>query len=200
MKEADENVDVIARALFRSHDDAVCGRDIGREPSHDYDVMAESEYQGRRVIEGWHAAARAAIALGARPRRADPRERLAELMGPDSTNFLNTGLSLREFMALHDAERLARSWSLQPREEKKRRLNAVVQLSAELSRIREITVFSTALAEQAIEAVIEADWKMVKSWAEHFAFDDDCHDFTPIYAPFRELLLQVLRVGKEGVA
>jgi hypothetical protein len=195
---AEENVAVIARALLRAHDEPLC---IDREPSReDYDVMAESTHHGRSVIEGWYAAARAAIVLGARPRSADPRVRLAELTGPDSTNFFGTGLSLREFMELHTAEQIARSWPLQPREEKRRRLNAVMRLSVELTRIREITVFSTALAEQALEAVIEGDWKSVQSWAEHFAFDDDCHDFTPIYAPFRELLLQVLRVGKEGVA
>ena len=197
MKATDENIDAVARALFRAHDDAVC---IGREPSHDYDVMAKSKHCGRPVIEGWHAAARAAIDLGARPRSADPRVRLAELTGPDSTNFFGTGLSLREFMELHTAEQIAQSWALQPREEKRRRLSAVMRLAAELTRICEITAFSTALAEQAIEAVIEGDWKGVKSWAEMFAFEDDCHDFAPIYAAFRELLLQVLRVGKEGVA
>jgi hypothetical protein len=121
-------------------------------------------------------------------------------MGPDSTNFFGTGLALREFMELHNAERVARSWALQPREEKRRRLNTVMRLSVELTRIREITVFSTGLAEQAIESVIEGDWKMVESWTEIFAFDDDCHDFAPIYATFCELLLQALRVGKEGVA
>jgi hypothetical protein len=195
---AEENVDVLARALLRAHDEALC---IDREPSReDYDVMAESTHHGRPVIEGWHAVARAAIVLGARTRSADPRVRLAELTGPDSTNFFGTGLSLREFMELHNAERVARSWALQSREEKRRRLNTVMRLSVELIRIREITQFSTGLAEQAIESVIEGDWKMVESWTEIFAFEDDCHDLAPIYATFRELLRQALRVGKEGVA
>lgn len=51
----------VARMLFRAFDDM----NIGREPLHDFDVMAECDYNGRRVIDNWRAAARAAIALGA---------------------------------------------------------------------------------------------------------------------------------------
>jgi hypothetical protein len=199
----DENVDAVARALFRAWDDAVC---LGREPSHDFDVMAEgAEYDDPRpVIEGWHAAAQAAISLGARPRRADPKERLAELLGPDSTNFLGTGLSLREFLELHNAEKIAQSWPLQPREEQRRRLTAVVRLSAELERVREKENFATRLAEMAIEAVIEGDWKMVEEWVEHFSFEDERDEIripsSATFATFRELLLQALRVGREGPA
>jgi hypothetical protein len=129
------------------------------------------------------------------------RARLSELLGSDSTNFLGTGLTMREFMRLHDAEKIARSWSLQPREEQRRRLDAVMRLSVELARVRESTVFSTRLAEMAIEAVIEGDWKMVSEWAEHFSFSDEDHfnkeKYAPIFAIFRELLLQVLRAEKE---
>ena len=55
----------------------------------------------------------------------------------------------------------------------------------------------------AIECVIEGDWKMVEEWAEHFSFEDE-HDGGSknaiTYATFRELLLQVLRTGKEDLA
>jgi hypothetical protein len=189
-------VEAIARALFRAHDDAVCA---GSEPGHDFDAMAQSEYMGRPVIDGWRAAARAAIDLGARPRSTAP-ERLAELLGSDSTNFLGTGLTMREVMKLHDAEKLSSSWSLQQREERRRRLDAVMRLSVELARVRETTGFSTRLAEMAIESVIEGDWKMVEEWADHLAFSDEGEDqrqkYGTIYAIFRELLLQVLRAGK----
>lgn len=174
---SEETIEAIARALFRAHDDEVSGG-----------------------IAGWRAVARVAFALGARPRGADPRERLAELMGSDSTNFLGTGLTLREFMQLHDAEKLSRSWALSPREEQRRRLTAVVQLSAELAHIRETFSFATRLAELAIEAVIEGDWKMVEEWAEHFSFEDSGSKNAITYATFRELLLQVLRTEKEGPA
>lgn len=129
--------------------------------------------------------------------KTDKRERLAELVDVDSTNFLGTGLTLREFTRLHNAERLATSWALQSQEEKKRRRTAVIQLAIELGRVRETEMFSTRLAELAIESVIEGDWTMVEEWAEHFAFNEESADLRARYAPtfaiFRELLLQVLR-------
>lgn len=124
-----------------------------------------------------------------------PRKRLADLLDP--TNFLGTGLTTREFVQLGHAEKLAASWTNQPREERKRRLNAIMHLSVELARVRETTAFSTRLAESAIEAVIEGDWKMVEEWAGHFTFNDESVElrqkYAPIFSTFRELLLQALR-------
>jgi hypothetical protein len=132
--------------------------------------------------------------------KKDNHERLVELLGPNSKNFLGTGLTLEEFMQLGHAEKLATSWSLQKPEERRRRLQAVIQLSIELGRIREITNFSTRLAELAIEAVIEGDQKVIEDWADHFSFAEEpgaIQTCAPIFAVFRELLLQVLRAGKE---
>jgi hypothetical protein len=133
--------------------------------------------------------------------KKDGRARLVELLGSDSTNFLGTGLTMREFMKLAEAEKLTASWAIQPREERKRRLHAVMQLSVELARIRETTEFSTRLAENAIESVIEGDWKMVEEWAEHFTFDVEGEQlrarFAPVFAVFHELLLQTLRTAKD---
>jgi hypothetical protein len=107
---------------------------------------------------------------------------------------------MREFLQLTQAEKLTAAWCLQPREEQRRRLRTVMQLSVELLRIRETTEFSTRLAELAIESVIEGDWKMVEEWAGHFAFDDEHaalrEKHAHIFATYRELLLQVLRTKK----
>ena len=133
-----------------------------------------------------------------KPDKKDGRERLAELLGSDSTNFLGTGLTMREFMLLHQAEKLAAAWCLQPPVEQKRRRRAIIQLSIELGRIQETAQFATRLAELAIEAVIEGDWKLVEEWAEHFAFSDEADDQSAtVFAVFRELLLQTLRTEKE---
>ena len=135
-----------------------------------------------------------------KPAKKDNRARLDELLGPDSTNFLGTGLTMREFLQLTQAEKLSAAWCLQPREEQRRRLRAVMQLSIELGRIRETANFATRLAELAIESVIEGDWMMVEEWAEHFAFDDEAEELrktsASTFAVFRELLLQVLRTEK----
>ncbi len=209
-----DNVDTIARVLFRAFDNAKCA---GQEPTHDFDVFADSAFNnpGRDALAwlaGWHGAARAAITLGAFVRHTDLPEqphpikqpgaaadRLAQLTDP--TNFLGTGLSTQEFVQLGHAEKLAASWAHQPREERKRRLGTVMRLSVELTRVTETTTFSTRLAELAIESVIEGDRKMVEEWAEHFAFADEGEElrqkYAPIFAIFRELLLQALRAAKE---
>jgi hypothetical protein len=136
------------------------------------------------------------------PSPTSPRDRFVKLTDP--TNFLGTGLTLGEWIKLGNAEKMAASWSNQSREERKRRLDAVMRLSIELEHIRESTNFSTRLAELAIEAVIEGDWKMVEEWAEHFAFEDEHEQIrvrsAPEYVTFRELLLQALRAGKEAAA
>lgn len=168
---------------------------MARELSRAYDAMVATP-EG-----GWREVARAAISLGARPPSEDRRARLAELLGADSTNYLGTGLTLRELMELHTAEKLAASWALQPREEQRRRLDAIVRLSAELARLRETTQFSMRLAEMAIEAVIEGDWKMVEEWADYFAFGGEDaglrEKYAPVFNVFRELLCQALRAGKD---
>jgi len=58
---ADAHVDRVARRLYRAFDDA----NQGREPLHDFDVMAQCEYEGRPVVDNWRALAREAIRLGA---------------------------------------------------------------------------------------------------------------------------------------
>lgn len=136
-----------------------------------------------------------------KPPKPDKRARFLELLGLDSTNFLGSNLTFVEFMQLYRAEQLAASWALQAPEEKKRRRRIVIQLSIELGRLQTTVNFSTSLAELAIEAVIEGDWKMVEEWAEHFTFDEEHpqtrEQYAPAFAVFRELLLQALRTEKE---
>ena len=140
--------------------------------------------------------------------KATPWERLSELLGANSKNFLGTGLTMTEFLNLGHAEKLAAAWTLQPREEQRRRLNAVIALSVELAKIREQSNFATRLGELAIEAVIEGDWKMVAEWAEHFQFAEDRQvgDDSVVsgtvarWAVFRELLLQAHRAEDGATA
>lgn len=136
-----------------------------------------------------------------KPPKPDKRARFLELLGLDSTNFLGSNLTFVEFMQLYRAEQLAASWALQVPEEKKRRRRLVIQLSIELGRIQTTVNFSTALAELAIEAVIEGDWKMVEDWAKHFTFDEEDarirEQYASVFSVFRELLLQALRTEKE---
>jgi hypothetical protein len=195
---AESGEGAIAHALFTAYFEAI------HQSAHTHVPRAVPSSTFTETSEIWCAVARVAISLGARAKRVDPRARLNELLGADSTNYLGTGLTLRELMQLHDAEKLAASWALQPREEQRRRLNAVMQLSIELAHVRKTTLSATRLAELAIESVITGDWKMVEEWAGHFSFEEE-HDGAGsanviAYATFRELLLQVLRTEKVGPA
>lgn len=126
--------------------------------------------------------------------KKDHQARFHELLSPTSTNFLGTGLTLQEFMQLGMAEKVEVSWFRQERDERKRRLNFVMELSVELAKIKETTLFSTGLAELGIESLIEGDWKMVQEWAEHFTFQEETHEsiksHASVYARFSELLQQ----------
>lgn len=117
-----------------------------------------------------------------------------EMFGPGSTNFFGTGLTLQEFMQLGMADKVQASWSQQQRDERKRRLNFVVELSVELTKIKEHHNFATGLAELGIESIIEGDWTMVKEWAGHFTFAEEEHEqirtYASVYARYSELLQQ----------
>lgn len=125
---------------------------------------------------------------------SDKREKYLDFFGTKSKNFLGTGLTLEEFMQLHTAEKVQESWFRQERDERKRRLGFVMELSVELVKIKEQIMFCTALAESAIEAIIEGDWRMVKDWADHLSFEDERIEIhassAHVYAKFRELLMQ----------
>ena len=125
------------------------------------------------------------------PPKPDRRERLVELLSAKTREALRRRL----------AEQVEASWVLQSPEEKRRRRHAVVELAIELGRIRDVTQFSTLLAEAAIEAVIEGDWKRVEEWADHFTFvgeSDELRDrHAPIFAVFTEMLRQAVRAQKE---
>jgi len=100
---------------------------------------------------------------------------------------------LTDLLQAHTAERIYESWFRQERNERKRRLHFVMELSIELAKIKETVNFSTGLAELGIESIIEGDWTMVKEWADHFTFKDEhesIRSHASVYARFSELLQQ----------
>lgn len=135
---------------------------------------------------------------------ADREARFLELLGPNSKNFMGTGLSMADFMRLGLAEKYAASWSNQDLDERRRRLSAVMALSVELAAIRVTTLFAIRLCELAIESIIEGDWKMVSEWADHLTFSTEGEELrakeAPVFARFRELLLQAARGGEAGAS
>lgn len=131
--------------------------------------------------------------------KPDKRERLIELLGVGSKNFLGTGLTMHECLQLERAERIAASWCLQSKDERFRRLRAVMQLSVELERVRVETCMSIGVMPLAIQAVIEGDWALVAEWVSDMTPPGEAEADTR-FATFRELLSQLLRTQKESPA
>jgi hypothetical protein len=73
---------------------------------------------------------------------------------------------LEKIFETHMQSQLTRSWCVQPREERKARLRAVI----ELARIKKIDGFATLIAEGVIEDLIQGDWDRAEEGAEFFLF------------------------------
>jgi hypothetical protein len=130
----------------------------------------------------------------------DKRTRFLELLGEESSNFLGTGLSISEFIQLELAEKFATSFAAQDRDERQRRLDAVVPLSIELGKIREQTNFSTGICEMAIATVIDGDWQGAEDCADILSMDDEDEQIRDRHAStfvtFRAILMQTVRGAK----
>ena len=101
---------------------------------------------------------------------------------------------IHKLMAQYEAYqmlRIAQSWCLQDRDEKKHRLDTVIEMSVELRRIEQIDRFATALGRSVIEAIIEGDWKTVNMMTEHLTFADEDpaiqERYNPLWEGFRAL-------------
>lgn len=95
-----------------------------------------------------------------------------------------TASMLAEMLHKHQQEQLMQSWCLQPREERKSRLLAVMELSQALLEIRQVDCFSTALGEDVIESVIQGDWERALADARmHFRFEGESEGVRLRYAP-----------------
>lgn len=125
-------------------------------------------------------------------------------MGPDTDGLLMTDEKIHpEVQRFLDAmrakytdlelERIDRSWGIQTRETCKRRLEAVIQLSIELGKIREIDPFATRFGSAAIEELIKGDLMAVLRLAGDMDFKDEREDlqarYGPIWAKFRDMAL-----------
>lgn len=94
-------------------------------------------------------------------------QKLSEMLDPKTDNFLGSGQTMAEWVAASDLQRLAASFHRADRQERKRRLQYVIQLSCLLQQIEAISIFATAFARGAIEAIIEGDWAGVRLQSTH---------------------------------
>ncbi len=118
---------------------------------------------------------------------------------PEVQRFLDT---LREKYTDWELERVDRSWIIQPKETRKRRLEAIIQLSIELGKIREIDHFGTAFGGVVIEKLIEGDLEEARSFAGDMDFEGEGEElrarYVPIWAKFRNMALSAAQTD-EGI-
>jgi len=113
----------------------------------------------------------------------------------DDSPFRKVFRRMMGTFAEHQWKSILASYCLQPPAEKKARLRAVVELSVELTEIKKTRRFGTALADSAIEAVIEGDWKKARMCISWFSFTDESEELrreeAPHWEKFRAILLAV---------
>jgi len=81
---------------------------------------------------------------------------------------------------------LERSWCLQSPEERKFRLKSIIELSVELARAKEKTIFCAAFAEGVIESIIEGDWDDARQGAQMLKIEGESEEVRMRYAPIWE--------------
>jgi len=136
------------------------------------------------------------------------RDKLAGYFDPKGNNFMGSGLSLVEFMALGKLEAYERALPQQPLEERRRRWDLIHRMVDEQSRLRlehgnpsysdesrRILYGESINCHTAIEAVYEGDVQKLRDVSTWLTFPDaisnpgDKEKWEPIYADFRKLVI-----------
>lgn len=101
-------------------------------------------------------------------------------------------------------EAFKRSWFAANRPERKHRIKYVLQLSAELERIKAQSIQATLIGQAAIEDLIEGNYREMIVLHDDLSFADEDEEFREKYVPlwirFRELLQEAYdrRPGQPG--
>ncbi len=86
----------------------------------------------------------------------------------------------------HELKRIQLAWCLASKAERDLRLRAVIQLSVELDKIKQVDIFATRLGESVIEDIIQGSWDMAKSSVKDWTFHDESPSVREKYAPLWE--------------
>ena len=115
-----------------------------------------------------------------------------------------------KLMTMFDEHRLKavlRSYTLVMRDERKARLETVMELSVELAEIKKVTIQSSAFAESTIESVIEGDWDQAAKTVDlMLTFRDERHDpafasrMNGLYEKFRAIVVAACGEAKRREA
>ncbi len=180
--------------------------EIGR--AHGGNAFRSPDEQGARVDEGWAQQADKLCELLGIDQQEERRDKLKSYFDAAGDNFMGSGLSLVEFMALGKLESYERALSQQPLEERRRRWDLIHRMCEEQARLRmqygqvghggKLYLYGEAInCHTAIEAVYEGDWKKLEDVSRWLTFPDDISNpgdeiWVERYEPFRQLVLAAI--------
>jgi hypothetical protein len=130
---------------------------------------------------------------------AMPKSTLRKYLDIHGPDFMGTGMSFQEFMAVGEIERLNNAYWRQSREEKDRRRDAVVALACEYAKITQQTNQAIAWAREAIPEVLNGGWKDVRMFRDMLTFTGEEKSFRDRYVPIFEHFVSLLDQVLEGV-
>ena len=105
-------------------------------------------------------------------RKETAREKILRYLDPNSENFMGSGMTMKQFSLVGYAEKTERSFARQNVGERRRRMDLMIRMAVELTKIREVNGFGTRLGESMIEDVIEGDLKGLHIFTEFFEMKD----------------------------
>lgn len=96
------------------------------------------------------------------------KEKKEEWLKPSSDNFMGTGMNLQEILSCGTADKFENSWFRRDREERRRCLEYLIELSVLLRRYEDTGErYGIERMRQALESIIEGDWSGVRVDLSH---------------------------------
>jgi hypothetical protein len=102
------------------------------------------------------------------------------------TTVKNFMAKMMETFEQQRLQQVLKSWYLQDKPEKKARMQAVLELAAELHKIKAVSNFSSMFGELVIERIIEGNWSEALGLVRHLRFKEERDETQAKYAPLWE--------------
>lgn len=122
----------------------------------------------------------------------DRKARAQEWLNIEGRDFL------QELVLKNTVEQFIWSWGRQNEGERKRRLSLVLELAADLVRVRQTTWFATVWVEEAIEDIILGDRAALKIRIALLKFEDGSAELRERYSPLFAPTVEILQKAYDG--
>lgn len=121
-------------------------------------------------------------------------------MSKPKNPFMAAFARVTEMVEEHQVKKLLWSYCMAMRPERRARLRAIIELSVELDKIKQKSVFGTAFHEQCIEAIVEGDWEEVEQTnaflAEPGCFPEQRAEYVALWENFLAMVMAACAEAK----